>query len=166
MDLSDYVGMTTGIVGAITGIVGAVWGYKGYAASNRFKSQDLRLQLRKGATESIELAKEVRALIDRSDKSRIAVASASGFLKSSRMVNWKSEVEAGQSEIDRISEGLPLERNLWSNFSDEQIENEIIRIHGEKLKMEKLRKKFEGEIAEDDERRNHIREQAHKRLNP
>ena len=54
---AGYVGMVTGVIGAITGIAGAIMGYIGYRRSNKLKSLDLRLELRKSISDVLSPVK-------------------------------------------------------------------------------------------------------------
>ena len=76
---TSYVGMATGIIGAITGVSGAIMGYVSYRRSNRLKSLDLRLELRKAVNELQSNFSQIEKLIEYANQSRVAVFAARGF---------------------------------------------------------------------------------------
>jgi hypothetical protein len=163
---TGYFAMATGIIGAITGTTGAILGLKGYRRGGRSKSQDLRIQLRKNILEALDITKRAKSKVDSSIKSRTAVSSATGHLNSGFLKVWMEKATAAKSEAEHLGLILPTEKNLWANFSDEQLEDEIVRIHGERIKAEAILKKYEKEIGADDEKRRHLRDQAHRRAQP
>jgi hypothetical protein len=71
--------MIIGIIGSVTGIAGAIMGYVSYQRSNKFKTLDLYLELRKALNNFNSDVKKARELNDKANKSRLAVNAARGI---------------------------------------------------------------------------------------
>jgi len=163
---TSYVGMATGIFGAITGISGAIMGYKSYRRSNDLKSLDLRLELRKAANEMLSDLSQLEELIAHANKSRQAVASAKGKLRSGMMVKWKQEVEADKIRIEQLSINASSAENNYDKLNHKELESKLVEVHKLQIQIDKLRNKYDAEVHADDEDRKHIREDVRARHAP
>lgn len=163
--MSDYIGTITGIIGACTGIYGAVMGHRAYQHSKSVKALDLRLALRKDLSDAHALVASLRTLLDYANKSRKAVMSATGMLRSGSEIIWDRELAADRAEMERLSALLHSEQHDWSTSNNEQLETELVNIHAKKRDLTVIEAKYKAAIAEDDARRAEIRQNMNDRVN-
>lgn len=123
----------TSYVGMVTGISGAIMYYISYRRSNKLKSLDLRLKLRKAVNELQQKHKDTNDIIIYADKSRNAVTSATGNMLSGRMKIWESAIEADTQALNTIANDLPDKKETFTNLNTEQLESKLVQIHQKKL---------------------------------
>ena len=162
---TDYIGVIAGVIGAITGITGGILGVISYRRSNQIKSLDLRLELKKSLNIANAAYIEGIEIIEESLKSRIAVSSAQGKLRSGGMDKWKERVESDKVYLNNLKESLPSTESEFKEFNANQLEQLIVKAHELQTSLSKLVTKYREEIARDDKDREFIREQAHARIN-
>lgn len=160
---TGYVGIATGIIGAITGISGAIMGYVSYRRSNSLKSLDLRLELKKAVNNVQSNFSQLEKLIERANKSREAVASAMGRLRSGIMEKWKQEVEADKSTVKLLHQNAPVVDKSYDDLTPKELESALVEAHQLQVQVDELRKKYDAAIQADDEDRKHIRESVRAR---
>jgi hypothetical protein len=119
---TGYVGMATGIVGAITGVAGAIMGYVSYRRSNKLKSLDLRIQLRKEELTAKSSLANLGELIDNADKSRQRVAAATGKFHSSMMDRWKKEVAEDKAKLVEMLRVAPNTADNHETLIEKELE--------------------------------------------
>jgi hypothetical protein len=163
---SGYVGMASGIIGAITGIAGAIMGYIGYRRSNRIKSLDLRLELRKAVTDVQTDMDRLRTLIDKANKSRQAVFVARGLSRSGPMERWKGEVADDKAKTGELFKRAPKAENPYGKLQMKELESELVAVHKLKGEVKRLLDKYSDVIRSDDEERKQIREDERVRYAP
>ena len=161
-----YVGMATGIIGAITGISGAIMGYVSYRRSNSLKSLDLRIELRKAVNVAQSGLQQLSKLIEYANKSREAVASATGRFKFGMMEKWKQEIEADKNAVKRLFQNAPAADKSYDNLTPKELESTLVDIHRLQVQIDELRNKYDAAVRADDEERKHIREDIRTRHAP
>jgi hypothetical protein len=162
--VSGYVGMATGIIGAITGICGAVMGYVAYRRSNKYKVLDWRIDLKKGLSTSFLMHEGILELVAEADKSRKAVYAATGRFRSGAMEKWNRDVEQDRTSIEQLISGLPGPNESYDNVSAEGLETKIVEMHKLQEKLKSYLTKYKKFLAEDDESRRFLRDQAHSKI--
>ena len=161
-----YVGMATGIIGAVTGISGAIMGYVSYRRSNSLKSLDLRIELRKAINVAQSNIQQLEKLIEYANKSREAVASATGRFKSGMMEKWKQEVEADKGALKQLFQNAPAADKSYDNLTPKALESTLVEVHRLQVQIDELSKKYDAAVRADDEERKHIREDVRARHVP
>lgn len=63
-----YAGAIGGIIGTVTGLAGCIMGYISYRRSEDFKSQELRINLKKSEAELHSIANELPNLINKGQR--------------------------------------------------------------------------------------------------
>jgi hypothetical protein len=155
---TSYVGMASGSIGAITGIAGAIMGYISYRKSNQLKSLDLRLELKKSITVLHSSHSRLIELIEHANRSRIAVSAATSRSGSGIMDKWKNNIESDKTRIAELSEKIPEQNNSYENLDTEELESKLIEVHAIQTEINQLNEKYNASITEDDNQRNHLRE--------
>jgi hypothetical protein len=163
---TSYVGMVTGLTGAITGIAGAIMGYISYRRSNRLKSLDLRLELRKAISDAHVDLNRLRKLIDDANRSRKAVMEANNMFHSGAMEEWKNEVNADKAKIGELFKSAPNAESTYDTLKAGELESELIAIHRLRGEINGLLDKYSEAICSDDEQRRQIREDQRTRHAP
>jgi hypothetical protein len=161
-----YVGLTTGIIGAVTGVAGAVMGYVSYRKSNSLKSLDLRLELRKAINALQSTLSQVEKQIEYADKSRRAVASATGKIGSGMMEKWKQDVEADKDATKKMLQSAPPTNKSYDNLTSEELESALVETHRLQVEADELRKKYDSTVMADDEDRKRIKDDMRARMTP
>ena len=163
---TSYVGMLTGLIGCCTGIAGAIMGYISYRKSNRLKSLDLRLELRKAISDVHTDLNKQKELIDNANKSRQAVLAARGMSQSGAMEKWKSEVNADKTKIAELFKRAPKAENAYDTLEVRELESELITVHKLKSEIRYLLDKYSEVIRSDDQQRIQIHEDQRTLLKP
>jgi hypothetical protein len=138
----SYVGMVTGIIGAFSGVAGSVMGYVSYHRSNKLKSLDLRLELRKAVSGVRVELQQLRELMHSAEKSRINNLAARGMSSSSGMDIWKEQVKSDKAKIGSLSQSLPNEETDYNKLEPKELESELVIIHGCQKEIDVLRDKY------------------------
>lgn len=159
----DYVGMISGAIGAITGIAGAIMGYISYQKTNSMKTLDLRLELRRTATQLLADLAQLKDLIDYADKSRTAVAAATGMLHSGQMVIGNQGIAADKKKVMELDATAPKAKDEYQALTERELESKLVDVHRLQISAIELINKYEAEVAKDDEGRRHIKETAERR---
>jgi hypothetical protein len=161
---TSYVGMATGIIGAITGVSGAIMGYVSYRRSNRLKSLDLRLELRKAVNELQSNFSQIEKLIEYANQSRVAVAAARGFFHSGMMEKWKQDVEADKIIVRKLGQKAPSVNMDYYDLTPQELESKLVEVHRLQVQLNELRKKYDAAVLADEEERKYLREDARARF--
>lgn len=163
---TGYVGMATGIIGAITGIAGAIMGYVSYKKSNSLKSLNLRLELRKAVNDLRSSLSRLGKLTEHANRSRQAVASATGKLGSGMMEKWRQEVEVDKNTAKQLFENTPAADKSYDDLTPKELESTLVEVHRLQIQVDELSKKYDAAVQADDEERKHIREDVRARHAP
>ncbi len=154
---TGYVGMVSGTIGAITGIAGAIMGYIGYRRSNKLKSLDLRLELRKAISDAHADLTKLRKLIEDANISRKAVMAARGMFRSGAMAKWENEVELDRAKIGELTRNAPKIEATYDTLQAEELESELVSIHSLRGEINSFLAKYSNAISSDDEQRRQLR---------
>jgi hypothetical protein len=158
--LTDNVGAIAGAIGAVAGIYGAIMGYLANKHANSIKALDLRLELRTRLSDAHALVVSLKALLDSANTSRMAVLSAVGLYNSGVKMAWDQAIYDDRLEIDRLAGTLRSEQHDFSKSTNEQLETELVAIHGKKRDLEVIEARYRAALTDDDTRRQEIRQQA------
>jgi hypothetical protein len=164
MSWTEIVAIVTGVVGSITGISGAILGYVSYRRSNSIKSLDLRIELKKALNLLFESISGLEEQLKECDRSRKAVASATGSFNSVSMEKWNQNIARDKEALSCIAKDVPETNNELSSLDHQQLEHRLVHIHQLQTKIDSLNSRYEREMAKDDDQRRFIREQAHARF--
>ena len=156
----------TGYVGMISGIAGAVLSVISYRKSNSIKKLDLRLELRKEINNANTNLAHLTGLIPYANKSRTAVAAATGNLRSGVMQRWNNELEQDNEQLASITERAPDSEAKYDSLNTKDLESKLIEVHSLQSEINKLVNKYQSAIDSDDSERNHIREDIRARSTP
>jgi len=148
----------TSYVGMVTGIAGAIMGFISYRKVNSFKSLDLRLELRKSVNDLRQKYKQLNDLMIYANKSRRAVFSATGNLRSGRMKLWEQQVEEDTNSLTEMEKQFPEAVETFNTLSTEELEAKLVEIHNIQGSLLSLIERYTTEIESDDETRRHIRD--------
>ena len=151
-----YAGVITGVIGAVTGVAGSVLGYIAYRRSDQLKALDLRLELRKNVTLLISDASELLPLFEHAQRSKLAVAAATGMYKSGATEKWVSEYEVDKIAAIALIEKLPRADESFTELSPSNLESKLVEIHSQQDAISRLHKKYDESIAVDDRDRAQI----------
>jgi hypothetical protein len=153
-----YVGMVTGVIGAITGVTGAIMGYIGYRRSNKLKSLDLRLELRKLITDAHTNLSRVSRLMIEANNSRTALMAATGGFNSGAMKKWEERLEIDRGKIGELLKKAPKIETTYDTLNAEELESELVVIHRLMGEINYFLEKYSNAISADDEQRKQLRD--------
>lgn len=147
----------TNYVAMLTGIAGAVMGYIAYRRSNKDKSREMRIELRRQINQASTTVSEMKRLILLANNSRRAVASAAGGIGGSRLQLWHEEYTSDTELIDRLANTIPEPTN-YESLSDDDMEQMLVDVHALQGQLDQLSSKYEMSLNEDEQTRKEIRE--------
>lgn len=156
----------TGYVGMVTGIAGTIMGYVSYRRSNSLKSLDLRIELRKSINVVESNLQHLEKLIEDANRSREAVASATGEFKSGKMERWKKQVGEDKNMVKQLFQNVPSADKSYDALTPKELESTLVEVHRLQVQIDELRNKYEIAVRADDEERKHIREDSRSRYAP
>ena len=156
---TSYVGMASGVIGAIAGVIA-------YRRSNKIKSLDLRLELRKAVVELQASYSELDGLMDRSHRSRTNVSAARGRTGFGETEEWNRDVETDRATVAQLSEAIPNDGEEFKTLNAEELESKLVDIHKTQGEVNQIRDKYHAALLEDDRQRDHIMEDARVRHPP
>lgn len=159
----EYVAIGTGV---ITGIAGAIMGYVSYRRSNSFKSLDLRMELKKAVNTTQSGLQGLEKLIEYAFRSRRAVASAKGTLRSGMTERWAKEIEEDTHTVKLLFQNARAADENYDELTPKELESRLVEVHRLQVQIDQLRSKYEAAVRADDEERNHIKEDARARHTP
>lgn len=154
----SYVGMATGVVGAITGIAGAVMGYVSYRKIDGIKTLDLRLELRRAANDTRASLSALERLLEYSNRSRKAVASATGRFRSGMMQKWSEEYASDNTLVAGIQVSVPDLDENYDQLTHQELEQKLVAVHSLQNQIKSLSDKYNAAVVSDDEDRRQIKE--------
>jgi hypothetical protein len=158
------IGAITGIIGAVTGIAGAVLGYVSYRRSQQIKALDLRLELRRQVADVRAIIAELPNLLKRSKRSREAVLSALGTLRTGSHESWTAAWKNDWRVADGLARELPPGNENYDDATHQELENRLLDVHALGLQAGRLRDKYLQALAEDDREEEHIQANMRARL--
>ena len=135
-------------------------GFVAYRRSNTLKALDLRIELKKSVNSAYIDHERAVELVENADKSRKAIASAMGMFHSGRMKLWSDNLAKDKRAIEKSVSELPCPNEDYKSLTAMQLETKIVEIHRLQTKVTLLVEKYTKEIANDDEGRKFLREQA------
>jgi hypothetical protein len=148
-----YAGMITGCIGSVTGIAGSVMGYVSLRRVGRLKALDLRLEVRKAEADARAISSELPALLEKADKSRMAVAAFEGWMHSGAMDTWKSELAADKAKVRTLLAGIQKDQPTYCMLSPEELESEILAVHVLRAAIDQMRDKYISALTADERKR-------------
>ncbi len=148
----------TGYVGMISGIAGAILSVISYRKSNSIKTLDLRLELRKEISNTQTNLSQLTDSLPYANKSRSAVASATGMFNSGVMKKWNEEFEQDNSELVSITERALSTEDSYDHLNTNELESKLIEVHSLQGEINTLLNKYQAAVESDDNERNHLRE--------
>ena len=148
-----YVGAIAGTIGAVTGITGAVMGYLSYRRSSQLKSVDVRLELRRQATDVRLLLTDLPPLMQRAKTSHLAVASATGMHSSGATERWLQALEADLLLSRDLRAALPAESKVYTTLTLQELEEQLLQIHSLRSNATRLVEKYKGSLVSDEDSR-------------
>jgi hypothetical protein len=152
-----YAGAITGIVGAVTGVAGAIMGYVAYRRSEELKALDLRLELRKSESELRSVVEDLQPYLEHAKKSHTAVAAAAGMSGSGALTRWVADWEADVAAVRSLATELPRAGPDYSSATHSVLETKLVEVYAMRRRADRLREKYEVELAADDRTRDQIR---------
>ncbi|TKF79829.1 hypothetical protein FCV62_07405 [Vibrio kanaloae] len=158
----DFAGIFFGLIGTITGCTGAIVSYKNYKKVQQVKSLDLRIELRRTINEIRALLLEASILLPKAFKSRLAVHSATGKLRSGATANWHTEHKKDLKLLEEISERFSRAEKIINVDSYETLEQKLDSIDQLKREIAPIVSKYQDSLKDDDKVRERIREQHEK----
>ena len=163
----SFFGPVTGAIGAISGVAGAILGFRGYRRANAVKALDLRLELRKAASDARSGVESLPRLMGEANLSRRDVLNARGMINSSLMKVWEESYAADQQQVDSLNGELPSEAEDHAQVNDHgQLESSLVHMHILTRRIDELKTKYENELAKDEAARNALRADVRNRLVP
>lgn len=157
-ELLSYVGAVTGVIGAITGIAGAVMGYYSYHKTNEMKALELRMELMKSGIETFQLAEDLGDLMLKAERSRQAVAAATGMIDSGAMEIWKRQYKADEEALGFFNETIDEYNIDYTATPISELEKRIVEIHSLRTMIKGVADRYLASLADDDLKRNDIKE--------
>lgn len=158
----DFAGVFFGLIGAVTGCTGAVISYKNFKKVQKVKSLDLRIELRRTINEIRALLLEAENLLPRAYKSRLAVHSATGKLRSGATASWQTEYMKDLKSLEDINERFCRAEKHLNVDSYETLEQKLDSIDQLKREILPIVSKYLETLKEDDKVRERIRDQHEK----
>ena len=163
---TSYVGIVSGLIGAITGISGALMGYKSYRRSNKLKSMELRLELRKDMNTAYININKMKEQMDKADRSRKRLLFKLGHGRSGAMDKWKNEVSADKNKVVTLLDGVPKSGVDYDKMHIKELERALVKIHGLNGQIQHLLDKYSEAIRSDGEQWKQIHEDRRARNGP
>ena len=148
-------------LGAITGVSGAVMGFVAFRRSGKFKAIDLRLGLRKAQSTLLADTEELAPLLDNAKKSHERVAAASGSNGSGGTKHWMTEWDLDMSSARALQAEAAAFQKDCSKLTHLALESEQVAVHNLQRKIDTLKNKYQRSLAQDDTRRDHLRQDQH-----
>jgi len=155
----------TSYVGMATGVAGFVLAFISLKKTSSLKSLDLRLELGKTVNKIENGLSQATKLIDDANNSRVAVASAMGRGRSGMMVRWGEQIETDKNTINQLSNDL-LGFKDYTKLNQNKLESNLLGIHKIEIQLIEIKDKYNKSIADDDNNRNHIREDMRSKHTP
>jgi len=159
----SYAGAVGGLVGTITGIAGAILGYISYRRTEDLKSLDLRLELKRSENDRRRLVRGLPAHLEHAKQSRTRVAAASSGARSGAVVQWLAEWDADLGAAQAMFNALPPSSTDYSTLDHGELEAKLVASHAAFGDAEAIQEKYAGMLADDDNQRDHIRQDARAR---
>jgi len=151
--MADVLTYVLSGVGAATGVVGAVTGIIALIRSGRFKTLDLRLELRKGENDLRAVIDELPGQMKRATWSRQNIHAMRGLGGSGVAVAWQLAMDADTKTYQEIAKARPPEEQDHRGLSAADLESRIIELDAVLSKAKGLRDKYVAALATDDQDR-------------
>lgn len=150
---TDYVAVVTGAAGMVTGLISL-------RRTNKIKALDLRLELAKAVADARRSCETLPDLIAEAGRSRLAILSARGRLRSGAQVTWESAVATDRATLAELAGQLPAAVTDYRDLSPEALETRLVEIHTLTTRLGELRVRYTTALADDDNTRRDL-ERAH-----
>lgn len=158
MPLASSV-VVTGAIGAITGVIALLVSIASYRRSNAIKSLDLRLELKWGNVDLRSGLTALADLINTAERSRKAVATATGTYGSGRMTLFTDQVVMDRKVCDQLSADIPTSVNDFRDSSERDLEGLLVKVHALRVTVDRLTATYQASLAADDIDRQRISSQ-------
>ena len=146
----SIVGAVGGVIGALTGIVGSVLGYMGYRRAQDVKALDLRLELRKAASDARGIVGGLPDLIERAKLSRVQEFVEQGRGGSGAMNAWTASCDADRKQVDSLKDELSeLDQDHTALTDHARLESVLASVYDLKRRASEMQAKYEEELAND-----------------
>ena len=151
-DWTYYVGVVGGAIGTITGIFGTVTGYIAYQRSKAVRSRDLRLELRKAASDLRDDIAGLSATLPDAEKAHSRAMAALGEYQSGNMERWRRDWQTDCEALASLeSKAGEFEGDLEA-LSESDLESGLVRVHALRKEAERLHVKYQAARALDAKR--------------
>ena len=144
------------VIATITGVTGAILGGISYRRVSKMKALDLRLELQKAMVDRDEALSDLPKLIAKAKSSRIAVASATGNLRSGHIESFKTTIDLDLAEAQRLAATVKLRAAALRKLSPNMLEERLVEVHRQKVTIKKYEDKYHAELAADERERAQI----------
>jgi hypothetical protein len=158
MDWLIYFGAITGTIGAITGITGAIVAGRAHRFTKQVKAQDLRMQLRTALVEYRLIVEALPPLIEYVSQSRQRVMSAKGG--GGNLHLWLEQQTKDLAAARTLEMGLPNSATTYYDLDPQALEDKIVALHRQRIEADRLKSKYEAELAADEKARAAIEDSA------
>ena len=150
--------------GFIIAVVALLVSFASYRRTNTIKSLDLRLELRRSIVDLRGDLATFSELLIAAEKSRKAVAAATGNLGSGRMKLFIDKIAEERGLALQLHNQLPTSTNNFRSLDTKALEEQIVITHQLRGKVATLIEKYQGSLANDDQERKRIDESAARRI--
>jgi len=148
-----YAAMITGCIGAVTGITGAVTGITSLRRVRRMKALDLRLELRKAEADARSISSELPELLEKADRSHMAVAAFDGSINSGAIGLWKSQLAGDKAKVKALLASVPEAQADYRRLNPEELESKVVDIHRLRAAIDQMRDKYIASLDSDKRKR-------------
>jgi hypothetical protein len=150
----------TSYVAIITGIAGAIMGWISLRRSYRLKALDLRLELRKAASDIHADLSQLRVLIDKANRSRRNLSAARGMRGSGRMKILEDQTKSDIGKIGELSNRAPKPESNYDKMSEKELESELVTAHQIQHEIRRFEDQYREAMRSDEELSKELREDA------
>jgi hypothetical protein len=131
-------------------------GFVGYRRSNRLKSLDLRLELRKAVNILHGSLSGLTKLMQQADRSRSDLTAMRG--NTGALAQWKQDLEVDRTAMAKLCESAPQVSRDFHELSVEELESTLVQVHRLQGNVVDLKRKYEASLQTDDEQRKYMRD--------
>ena len=122
------------------------------------KVLDLRIELGKNVVGLIEEVDELPKLLERAQKSRVAVSAATGMRNSGSMERWNKQLLADQASTESLHQGVEELNANHQIATTKELEEALITAHTLKTSAARIGQTYEESIEVDDRQRDALRQ--------
>jgi hypothetical protein len=150
--------------GFIIAVFALLVSFASYRRTNTIKSLDLRLDLRRSVVDLRGDLVTLSELLNTAERSRKAVAVATGNLGSGRMKLFIDQIAADRKLALQLPNEIPTSGDNFRSLNAKSLEEQIVLTHQLRGKVSTLIEKYQGSLANDDQERKRIDESAARRI--